>query len=71
MGNNHQKFQDAKKEDKKLDYMQMTWRLNSKDISEKLILVNFHIIVAHVKKTLQRQTLGTSSTDQAVQDTLT
>lgn len=51
--------------------MQMTWRLNSKDISEKLILVNFHFIVAHVKKTLQRQTLGTSSTDQAVQDTLT
>ena len=51
--------------------MQMTWRLNSKDISEKLILVNFHIIVAHVKKTLQRQALQKSSTDQAVQDTLT
>ena len=60
-----------RKKTKKFDDMQMTWRLNSKDISEKLIVVNFHIIVAHVKKTLQRQTLGTSSADQAVQDTLT
>lgn len=60
-----------RKKTKKFDDMQMTWRLNSKDISEKLILVNFHIIVAHVKKTLQRQALQTSSTDQAVQDTLT
>ena len=60
-----------RKKTKKFDDMQMTWRLNSKDISEKLILVNFHFIVAHLKKTLQRQTLGTSSADQAVQDTLT
>lgn len=60
-----------RKKTKKFDDMQMTWRLNSKDISEKLILVNFHIIVTHVKKTLQRQALQTSSTDQAVQDTLT
>ena len=60
-----------RKKTKKFDDMQMTWRLNSKDISEKLILVNFHFIVAHVKKTLQRQAFRTSSTDQAVQDTLT
>lgn len=59
-----------RKKTEKLDYMQMTWRLNSKDISEKLILVNFHIIAAHLKKTLQRQTLRISM-DQAVQDTLT